>query len=319
MINLKDKKILVTGGNGFIGRNLIEKLKAMGIRNIIAPGSKEFDLREQTAARELFTKAKPEVVFHCAALVGGVLANMTMKGKFFYENIMMNTMVFEEARKNDVEKLIVMGSGCIYPKFVSVPIKEEYLWDGYPEDTNAPYAFTKRMQYVQSQAYREQYDFNSIVIMPGNAYGPYDNFHPEDSHVTPALIRKFVEAVENNDPEVKVWGDGSAVRDFVYVEDIIDGVLALAEKYDSSDPINLSNGEAVSIKQIASLIKEITGFKGEMIWDTSKPTGQQKRWFDVSKLKGIIDFKPKYSLSDGLRKTIDWYKKNKLDIRIEKK
>lgn len=319
MLNLQDKKTLITGGNGFIGRNLVLKLKEMGVNDIVAPSSKDCDLREQSAVRQLFDETKPELVFHLAALVGGIWANMTMKGKFFYENIIMSTLVFEESRKHNVEKLLAVGSGCIYPKMVKQPIKEEYLWDGYPEETNAPYAFAKRMLIVQAQAYKEQYDFNSIVVMPGNLYGPYDNFHLEDSHVVPALIVKFVDAVKNNKDQVVVWGDGLATRDFFYVEDAVDGVISLMQQYDEPEPINLSTGEEVSIKTIVELISELTNFKGEIVWDITKPSGQPRRWFDVTKAKEKIAFEPKVTLEQGLRKTIDWYMENTDIVRMEKK
>lgn len=319
MLTLLDKRILITGGNGFVGRNLVTKLKEHGAQDIVAPSSKDYDLREQSAVRRLFDEVEPDIVFHLAALVGGIWANMTMKGKFFYENVIMNTMVFEEARRNNVQKLLAMCSGCIYPKMVKQPIKEEYLWDGYPEETNAPYAFAKRMLIVQSQAYREQYGFNSIAVMPGNLYGPYDNFHLEDSHVVPALITKFVDAVNTQKGQVTIWGDGSATRDFFYIEDAVNSMIALMKHYDGYQPLNLSVGEEISIKQLVGVIAELTGFRGNIFWDDTKPSGQPRRCFDISKVKEVIDFRPQFSLRDGLKKTIDWYIANMDSVRREKK
>jgi GDP-L-fucose synthase len=314
-----DKKVLVTGGSGFIGHAVIKQLKGRGAKdeNMFIPRSKDYDLAKEADVQKLFEDFKPDAVFHLAAKVGGVFANMTAKGDFFYGNVMMNTMIVEYSRRNNVEKMMLMGSGCIYPKFAEMPVKETALWDGFPEETNFPYAMAKRLLLIQSMAYREQYGFNSVYVLPGNLYGAHDNFHLRDSHVVPALIRKFVEAVENGNDEVVVWGDGSATRDFQYVDDAAGGIVDVMEKWDSSEPLNISEGKEVPIKKIVELIAELTEFKGKIVWDTDKPNGQPRRALDVSRAREVIDYKTGTPLREGLKLSIDWFKNNINNFRDE--
>ena len=312
-----DKKVMVTGGGGFIGHAVVKKLKARGVsdENIFIPRSKDYDLTKEDNVKRLFEDFKPDVLFHLAARVGGVYANMTAQAEFYYENIMMNTLIVEYAYKNGVEKAMLMGSGCIYPKFAEMPVKEEELWKGFPEETNFAYAMAKRALLIQSMAYREQYGFNSVYVLPGNLYGGHDYFHLEKSHVVPALVRKFVTAVDNGDEKVVVWGDGSATRDFQYVDDAAEGLMLVMEKWDSSDPLNISEGKETPIREIIELIAELTEFKGEIVWDTSKPNGQPRRALDVTKARESIGYETKTPLRDGLQMTIDWYRSNKDNIR----
>jgi len=307
-----NKKVLVTGGGGFIGHAVIKKLKGRGVadENIFIPRSKDYNLTKEDEVKRLFNDFKPDVLFHLAAKVGGVYANMTAQAEFYYENIMMNTLIVEYAYRNGVEKAMLMGSGCIYPKFAKMPVKETELWEGFPEETNFAYAMAKRSLLIQSMAYREQYGFNSVYVLPGNLYGANDNFNLRNSHVVPALVRKFVEAVNSGADEVVVWGDGSATRDFQYVDDAAEGLMLVMEKWDSSDPLNISEGKEISIKEIVNLIHELTGFKGKVVWDTSKPNGQPKRSLDVGKAREMIGYETKTSLRDGLGMTIDWFKEN---------
>jgi len=314
------KRVLITGGSGFIGTNLFRELTLNRSEySVMTVNSKNYDLRNREEVKRMFAATRPEQVYHCAALVGGIYANMTMKGKFFYENIMMNTMVMEQARDYGVEKMMVLGSGCIYPKLVEQPITEDKLWDGYPEETNAPYAFAKRASIIQSQAYKEQYGFNSITVMPGNVLGPYDNFHLEHSHVVPALIKKFSDAVKNREETVTVWGDGSPTRDFVYAPDLVRVMVDLMEQYDSTDPVNVSTAVETSMTDLVHEIQALTEYNNTVIWDTSKPNGQPRRWFDCSKLEGILGYKPTTNLTDGLIETIRWYNNNIDSIRLDKK
>jgi len=305
-----NKKILVTGGAGFLGSFLVEKLKGKGAKeeSIRIPRSRDTDLRYWEncvkAVRDI------DIVIHLAARVGGIGFNRKYPATLFYDNAMMGIQMMEVARQEGVEKFVAIGTVCAYPKFTPVPFKEENLWDGYPEETNAPYGLAKKMLLVQSQAYRQQYGFNSIFLLPVNLYGPRDNFDLESSHVIPALIRKFVEAVENNKKEVEVWGTGKASREFLYVEDAAEGILLAAERYNKPEPINLGAGFEIKIKDLVELIAELTGFEGEIRWDTSKPDGQPRRCLDVSRAKEEFGFEAKTDFKDGLRKTIEWYKKN---------
>jgi len=307
LINLKNKKIIVTGGAGFLGKYLVEKLKERGCSNIFIPRIEEYDLRNLDDIIKIYKLAKADIVIHLAAVVGGIGANRENPGSFFYDNLIMGVQLMEEARKSSIEKFVAIGTICAYPKFTPVPFKEEDLWNGYPEETNAPYGLAKKMLLVQSQAYRQQYGFNSIFLLPVNLYGPGDNFDPKSSHVIPALIKRFYEAKINNEPEVIVWGTGNATREFFYVEDCAEAIVLATEKYDKPDPVNIGAGFEISIKDLANLIKEIIGFKGKIVWDTSKPDGQPRRCLNTSRAEKEFGFKAKTKFNEGLKKTIDWY------------
>ena len=314
----KSKKILVTGGAGFLGSYLVKKLRQRRCENIFIPLIEEYDLVDIEATKRLYQDAKPDIVIHLAALVGGIGANRANPGKFFYDNIMMGTQMMEQGRQFGVEKFVALGTTCCYPKSTPVPFKEEDLWSGYPEETNAPYGLAKKMLLVQSQAYRKQYRFNSIFLMPVNLYGPGNNFDPESSHVIPAVIKKCFDAQKSstNSPftihhsPITVWGTGEPTRDFLYVEDAAEGILLATEKYNKSDPLNLGAGFEISIKDLVELIAKLTGFKGKITWDTSKPDGQPRRCLDTSKAEKEFGFRAKTDFQEGLRKTIDWYRKN---------
>ncbi len=300
------KRVVVTGGAGFLGSHVVNKLKVLNVSEIIIPRSKDYDLRIPDACAEIVKGA--DIVIHLAAVVGGIGYNREIPGTMFYDNILMGTHMMEESRKAGVDKFVAIGTICAYPKYAPVPFKEEDLWNGYPEETNAPYGLAKKMMLVQSQAYRQQYNFNSIFLLPVNLYGPGDNFNPKSSHVMPALIKKFVDAKSSGAVEVTVWGTGKATREFLYVEDAVEGILLAAEKYDDSAPINLGSGFEISIKDLTEKIKHISGYTGEIVWDTSKPDGQPRRKLDVSKAKEEFGFIAKTDFDQGLSKTIDWYK-----------
>jgi GDP-L-fucose synthase len=308
MLNLKDKRIVVTGGAGFLGSHLVTKMKDMGIKKVFIPLINEYDLVNIESVKKLYRDARPEIVIHLAAVVGGIGANRENPGKFFYDNLMMGVQLMEYARLSGVEKFVALGTICCYPKFTPVPFKEENLWNGYPEETNAPYGLAKKMLLVQSQAYRQQYNFNSIFLMPVNLYGHGDNFDPKSSHVIPALIKKCFDAVKSGEREISVWGTGKATREFLYVEDAAEGILLATEKYNKSEPVNLGAGFEISIKDLVELITELTGFKGKIIWDTSKPDGQPRRCLDTSKAEKEFGFRAKTKFEEGLKKSIDWYK-----------
>jgi len=310
MINLKEKKVILTGGAGFLGRYVEKKLKERGCKSIFIPRIEEYDLRNLNVIKKMYKDANADIVIHLAAVVGGIGANRENPGSFFYDNLIMGVQLMEEARLNNIEKFVALGTICAYPKFTPVPFKEEDLWNGYPEETNAPYGLAKKMLLVQSQAYRQQYGFNSIFLLPVNLYGPGDNFDPKSSHVIPALIKKFYEAKINNEPNVVVWGTGNATREFLYVEDCAEAIVLATEKYDKSEPVNIGAGFEISIKDLAYKIKDIMQYNGEIIWDTSKPDGQPKRSLDTSKALKEFGFKAKINFDDGLKKTIDWYIKN---------
>jgi len=305
---LIDKRILVTGGAGFLGSFVVEKLKQRGCPNIFVPRSKEYDLVQMEAVKRLYKDSKPDLVIHLAAKVGGIGANQKNPGKFFYDNLIMGVQLMEEGRKFGIEKFVALGTICCYPKFTPVPFKEENLWNGYPEETNAPYGLAKKMLLVQSRAYRKQYGFNSIFLMPVNLYGPRDNFDPKSSHVIPALIKKCFDAIKENKNEIVVWGTGNATREFLYVEDATEGIMLATEKYDKPEPVNLGAGFEISIKDLVELIAKLTGFKGKIIWDTTKPDGQPRRCLDTSKAEKEFGFKAKTPFEEGLKKTIEWYK-----------
>lgn len=307
MIDLKYKKILVTGGAGFLGKFVVKRLKQRGCQDIFIPRSKDFNLIEKKACYEVVQNR--DIVIHLAGLVGGIGLNREKPGTLFYENIMMGIQLIEESRKAGVEKFVTVGTICAYPKFASVPFKEEDLWKGYPEETNAAYGIAKKVLLVQSQAYRQQYNFNAIYLLPVNLYGPYDNFDPESSHVIPALIRKIYDAKKENRGYIEVWGTGNATREFLYVEDAADGIVLAAEKYNKPSPVNIGAGFEISIKDLINLIAKLMNFKGEVRWDKTKPDGQPRRMLDTSKAEKEFGFKAKTNFEDGLKKTIQWYKK----------
>lgn len=305
----KEKRVTVTGGAGFLGSHLIEKLKQRGCGNIFIPVIEKYDLVDKDSIIRMYKDSKPDIVIHLAAIVGGIGANMANPGKYFYDNLMMGTQLIEQGRLAGIEKFVAIGTICAYPKFTPVPFKEEDLWSGYPEETNAPYGLAKKMMLVQSQAYRQQYGFNSIFLLPVNLYGPRDNFDLGSSHVIPALIRKFVEAKQRGDKTITAWGTGNASREFLYVEDAAEGIILAAEKYNKSDPVNLGAGFEIKIKDLVELIKELTGFKGEVIWDSSKPDGQPRRMLDVSRAQKEFGFEARTDFKYGLKKTIEWYER----------
>lgn len=309
MINFwNNRKIIVTGGAGFLGSFVAEVLARNGAE-VFIPKKDECDLRILVNIKKIFDNFTPEMVIHLAASVGGIGANMKNPGRYFYDNIMMGVQLMEEARLRKVGKFVNIGTICSYPKFTPVPFKEKDLWSGYPEETNAPYGLAKKMLIVQSQAYRQQYGFNSINLLQVNLYGPRDNFDPESSHVIPALIKKCLDAVRNNDKTVTVWGTGKPTREFLYVEDAARGILMAAEKYDKSEPVNLGSGFEIPIKDLTTLIARLAGFKGKVVWDASKPDGQPRRCLDVTKAKKEFGFQAEVGFEDGLKRTIEWYKK----------
>jgi len=306
---LKNKKIIVTGGAGFLGKHLVKKLIERGIpkENVFIPRFKEYDLRKEQDIKRMFSDFKANIVIHLAGIVGGIGFNREKPGELFYDNLIMGIQLIEQARLNKIEKFVAIGTICAYPKFTPVPFKEKDLWNGYPEETNAPYGLAKKMLLVQSQAYRQQYGFNSIFLLPVNLYGPGDNFDPKSSHVIPALIKKCVDAKE----KITVWGTGKASREFLYVEDAAEGIILATEKYNKSEPVNLGAGFEITIKDLVEKIAKLTGFKGEIEWDHSKPDGQPRRMLDVSKAKKEFDFTAKTNFDEGLKKTIEWYKEQR--------
>jgi len=312
MINLKNKRILVTGGAGFLGSFVVEKLKERGCKNIFVPRSRDYDLVRMEAVKRAYRDARPDIVIHLAAKVGGIGANMENPGKFFYDNLMMGAQMMEIGRQLSIEKFVCVGTACSYPKFTPTPFKEENIWNGYPEETNAPYALAKKMLLVQSQAYRDQYGFNSIYLIPANLYGPKDNFDLQVSHVIPALIRKCVEAVRKKKKSVVFWGTGKPTREFLYVEDAARGVVLATQRYDKPEAVNLGSGFEISIKSLVDLIVKLTGFKGKVIWDHSKPDGQPKRRLDTSLAEKEFGFKSKTRFENGLKETIKWYRSSSL-------
>ena len=307
----KNKRVCVTGGAGFLGSHLIENLKSRGATDIFIPTIEEYNLVEVADIQRMLDDGKPDLIIHLAAHVGGIGANREHPAEFFYDNLMMGVQLIHEAWKRNVEKFVAIGTVCAYPKFTPVPFKEDDIWNGYPEETNAPYGLAKKMLLTQSQAYRQQYGYNSIFLIPVNLYGPRDNFRPESSHVIPALIKKCVEAVAKGEKEVVIWGDGSPTREFIYVEDAAEGIVLAAEKYNDSEPVNIGSGYEISIRDLAELIARLTGFEGKLVWDTTKPNGQPRRGLDVSRAKESFGFEAKMSFEEGLRKTIDWYKTSK--------
>jgi GDP-L-fucose synthase len=304
---LRGKRVMVTGGAGFLGATVVEVLRRRGCNQIAVPRSREYDLTDAAAIDALLRRERPEVLFHLAAVVGGIGANRDNPGRFFYENAIMGIQLIEYARRYAVAKTVVAGTVCAYPKFAPVPFKEESLWDGYPEETNAPYGIAKKALLVQCQAYREQYGMNAIYLLPVNLYGPRDNFDPRSSHVIPALIRKAVDARNAGSDEIVVWGDGSATREFLYVDDAAEGIVAAAERYDGEQPVNLGSGEEISIRALVGLITELCGFRGRIVWDASKPNGQPRRKLDTTRAEREFGWSAGTTLREGLKRTIDWY------------
>jgi GDP-L-fucose synthase len=307
----KGQKVCVTGGAGFLGAFIVEDLHKLEVKDVFIPLIEKYNLVDPQSINQMLDDSQPDIILHLAAQVGGIGANREHPAEFFYNNLMMGVQLMHQAYLRKVKKFVALGTVCAYPKFTPVPFKEENLWDGYPEETNAPYGLAKKMLLVQSQSYRQQYGFNSIFLLPVNLYGPRDNFNLESSHVIPALIRKCVEARDAGSKEVVVWGDGSPTREFLFVEDAARGILLAAERYNGSEPVNLGSGFEISIRDLAELIVRLTGFKGKLNWDTTKPNGQPRRCLDISRAEKYFGFKAQVKFEEGLNKTIEWYEHNR--------
>ena len=305
------KRVCVTGGAGFLGKFVTARLRARGVQEIFVPTVERYDLVDREAIRRMLAEARPDLIIHLAAQVGGIGANREHPAEFFYNNLMMGVQLMHEAWQTGVQKVVAIGTVCAYPKFTPIPFSEDTLWDGYPEETNAPYGLAKKMLLVQSQAYRQQYGFNSIFLLPVNLYGPGDNFDLRSAHVIPDLIRKCITAQESGSSQVVLWGDGSPTREFLYVEDAAEGILLAAERYNRSDPVNLGAGKEISIKDLAELIAHLTGYTGSLVWDTTQPNGQPRRALDTSRAERYFGFKAKADFEEGLRLTIDWYRESR--------
>jgi GDP-L-fucose synthase len=310
-----DKRVVVTGGAGFLGSVVVAQLREQGCRNIWVPRSQDYDLVQMEAVRRLYDDAAPDIVLHLAARVGGIGANQANAGRFFYDNLMMGTQLMEIGRQRRLEKFVALATICAYPKYTPVPFREEDLWAGYPEETNAPYGLAKKMMLVQAQAYRQQYGFNAIVLFPVNLYGPGDNFDMQTSHVIPALIRKCVEAQAKGEKQVVLWGDGSPSREFLYVDDAARAILLAAEHYNGDEPVNIGTGEEITIQDLAHLIADEVGYKGELVWDTGKPNGQPRRCLDTRRAKQLFGFDAAVRLGTGVQKTIAWFQSNRESFR----
>jgi GDP-L-fucose synthase len=304
---VNDERFLVTGGSGFLGRRLVQELRDVGVGGVFVPRSRDYDLRTADGIQRALDDGRPEVVIHLAAVVGGIGANRAQPGRFFYENAIMGIELMERARRLGVRKFVAVGTVCAYPKFADVPFREDDLWNGYPDETNAPYGLAKKMLLVQAQAYRQQYGFDAIYLLPVNLYGPRDNFDLETSHVIPALIRKFVEARDRSDARVVCWGTGTPTREFLYVDDAARGIRLATERYGGADPVNLGSGEEISIQDLAARIAAITGYEGAIAWDPSKPDGQPRRRLDTKRAEREFAFRAEVSLDEGLRRTVEWY------------
>jgi len=315
MDTFKNKKIVVTGGAGFFGSYVVRKLKDRGCNDIFIVRSRDYNLVDNDAIKALYRDVKPAIVIHLAGLVGGIGANQANPGSFFYDNLMMGVQMMEQGRQAGIEKFVAVGTICAYPKFAPVPFKEESLWNGYPEETNAPYGLAKKILLVQEQAYRQQYGFNAVYLLPVNLYGPGDNFDPASSHVIPALIKKFADAINQNESEVIIWGTGSPTREFLFVEDAAKGVVLAAERYNKSDPVNLGSGFEISIKDLAFMIAKLLKFKGKITFDLAKPDGQPRRRLDTSRAEVEFGFKATTGFEEGLRRTIEWYLSNRDSIK----
>jgi GDP-L-fucose synthase len=306
-------RILVTGGGGFLGGHLTERLGQDG-HDVFAARSADYDLTRMEDAARMFDDAGAELVFHLAAEVGGIGANRANPGRYWYANLMMGAHVLEQARVHDTGKLVLVGTVCSYPKLAPIPFREETLWDGYPEETNAPYGVAKKALLVGAQAYREQYGLDAVYLVPVNLYGPGDNFHPTNAHVIPDLIRKMVDAQEEGSEEIVLWGDGSPTREFLYVDDCVEALSLAAERYDGADPVNVGTGEEISIRELAELLQELTGFAGEIAWDTSKPNGQPRRRLDTSRAERLFGFRARVSLREGIERTVAWYRSARVSV-----
>lgn len=309
-----EKRVCVTGGAGFLGSFVVEKLRDRGAKDVFVPRHQDYDLVDSNAIQRMLDDSAPDVLIHIAALAGGIGVNRERPADFFYQNLMMGVPLMHAAYEKGVAKFVALGTICSYPKFTPVPFKEENLWDGYPEETNAPYGLAKKMLLVQAQAYRQQYGYNAIYLLPVNLYGPRDNFDLKTSHVIPALIRKFTEAQERGETEVELWGDGSPTREFLYVEDAAEGILLAAEKYNGEEPVNLGAGSEISIKDLAEMIGRLTGYEGKFVWDTSKPNGQPRRALDVARAEEYFGFQAQMPFEEGLRRTIEWYREHREEI-----
>jgi GDP-L-fucose synthase len=308
---LEGRRVMVTGGGGFLGRAVVRRLETAGVAEIFVPRSRDYDLRRRVDVERALMDGRPDVVIHLAAVVGGIGANRENPGRFFYDNAIMGIELIEASRQARVGKVVTIGTVCAYPKFTPVPFAEDDLWNGYPEETNAPYGLAKKMLLVQSQAYRAQYGLNAIYLVPVNLYGPGDNFDPRSSHVIPALIKKCIDAREAGEASIEVWGTGSASREFLYVDDAAEGIVLAADRYDGSEPVNLGVGREITIKELVELIVRLTGFRGEVHWDRSKPDGQPRRALDTSRAKREFGFEAQTSFEDGLRTTIEWYEQSR--------
>jgi GDP-L-fucose synthase len=311
-----NRRVVVTGGAGFLGGYVTERLQKRGCKNILVPKIEDYDLVNINDINRMYEDMKPDIVIHLAAVVGGIGANREHPGEFFYKNLMMGVQLIEQGRLRNIEKFVAIGTVCAYPKFTPVPFKEENIWNGYPEETNAPYGLAKKMLLVQSQSYRAEYGFNSIFLLPVNLYGPGDNFDPAGSHVIPALIKKCVDAIDSGADYIDCWGTGSASREFIYVADAAEGILLATEHYNGPEPVNIGAGFEITIKELAEKIVELTGFTGEIRWDSSKPDGQPRRRLDVSKANKYFGFKAKTPFDEGLKATVNWYRKHKNEYRI---
>ncbi len=307
-----NSRVCVTGGAGFLGSFVIEKLKQRGAKDIFVPRIEEYNLVNLSDIQRMLDVSNPDIVIHLAAHVGGIGANREHPAEFFYDNLMMGVQLIHQSWLRGVKKFVAIGTVCAYPKYTPVPFKEDDLWNGYPEETNAPYGLAKKMLLVQSQAYRQQYGFNSIFLLPVNMYGPRDNFDLASSHVIPALIRKFIEAQDAGRDEVEIWGDGSPTREFIYVEDAAEGILLATERYNGAEPVNIGSGFEISIKDLAELIARLTGYQGKLIWDTSKPNGQPRRALDTSRAEKYFGFRAQVPFEEGLRRTIEWYRAHRV-------
>jgi GDP-L-fucose synthase len=318
VIALETQRILVTGASGFLGRHVVTALEKRGCRHVFAPRKAHYDLTIEDDVRRAFADIRPNIVIHLAAVVGGIGANRSSPGRFFYDNVMMGALTMEHARRSGVDKFVGVGTICAYPKHASVPFREDELWNGYPEETNAPYGIAKKMLLVQGQAYRDQYAFNAIHLLPVNLYGPHDNFDPATSHVIPALIRKFLEAVDRGAREVVCWGTGNATREFLYVEDCAEAIALATEQYDGRDPINIGAGFEISIRQLAESIAKKTGFSGRLVFDSTKPDGQPRRSLDITRARDAFGFAATTDFDDGLTRTIEWYRKARRAMTVER-